>query len=105
MHYDLQPMALPLCLLLAAMDRLHLFWRVLIIGLSLALGYCAMDLAMGLGSIRIPFETFIMLALWLVCGVLTVSEAIRPPFHKNSGVSRNGESWESLSAYDSAVTP
>lgn len=78
MHYDMQPLALPMCLLFAGFDRLSWPSRVILIGLMLGLLYCHMDLSLGFGSEkRPPFETFLLLLLWAWSGGLTVWEAAR----------------------------
>jgi hypothetical protein len=77
MHYDMQPLALPMCLVLAALDRQGWFSRCFFIAILLLLVYCHMDLGMGIGSTRIPFELLLVLAAWAWTGVLTVVEAAR----------------------------
>ncbi|MCS6977473.1 MAG: DUF2029 domain-containing protein [Gemmatales bacterium] len=76
MHYDLQPMALPMCLLLAHLDRMSRFAQGLLISVNLALVYCHMDLSMGHGSVRIPFETLLLLCVWAWSGILALREAL-----------------------------
>jgi hypothetical protein len=74
MHYDLQPLSLPMCLVIASLDRLSWFNRIFLVTLNLALIYCGMDLGMGHGSTRIPFETLLYLVAWGWTGVLTMAQ-------------------------------
>lgn len=75
MHYDLQPMALPMCLLLAHLGRMSRLAGGLLIAVNVALVYCHMDLSLGHGSVRIPFETLLLTGVWLWSGWLAFQEA------------------------------
>lgn len=77
MHYDLQPLALPMCLLLAVSDQLGRLARLVLVGIHLVLVHCHMDLSMGHGSIRIPFETLLLVGVWGWTGCLTVGGVLR----------------------------
>ncbi len=76
MHYDLQPMALPMCLLLAHLGRMSRLAGGLLIAVNVGLVYCHMDLSLGHGSVRIPFETLLLLGVWLWSGGLALQEAV-----------------------------
>jgi hypothetical protein len=78
MHYDLQPMALPMCLLLAHLGRMSRPASGLLIAVNVGLVYCHMDLSLGHGSVRIPFETLLLLGVWLWSGWLALQEAVFP---------------------------
>ena len=76
MHYDMQPLALPMCLLLAALPMLNWPSRTGLLALNIALVYSHLDLGIGHGSTRIPFETFLVLLAWAWSGCLALSSVL-----------------------------
>jgi hypothetical protein len=77
MHYDVLPMALPAALLVADAGRLsRRGWYGLIV-LGAATLACSVDLGMFHGSLRIPFETFLLLIMWGWTGYLTLREPLQ----------------------------
>jgi len=78
MHYDMQVQALPMCLFLAAADRLRRPSQAALVALNAALAYCHLDLSIGHGSLRIPFELFLVLAAWLWTGMASLTALWEP---------------------------
>ena len=91
MHYDLLPMALPSALLVANAWRLGWLGRGWLLLLSLMLLVANADLGFRHGSIRIPFETYILLLAWVTAGVLTFwHTALALPVRISAGVGGRG---------------
>jgi hypothetical protein len=72
MWYDLQLMALPAVLLLADSRRMSWLGRGWLIFVGAAMLACVLNLAFGVGTVALPFETFLLLLVWLWAGGRTL---------------------------------
>ncbi len=69
MYYDVLGFALPVLLLLAESGRMTRIGRIGIVLVVAGLVACQIDMELGRSPIRIPFETFLLLAAWLGAGL------------------------------------
>jgi hypothetical protein len=74
MHYDLTIFALPVCLLLAELTRWSWRGRSLILIPLAGLLYCALSFLLTNGNslLAIPWESFILLGVWVGLGISTM---------------------------------
>jgi hypothetical protein len=76
MHYDLLPTALPAMILLAELGRMRWPARIWLVFCVAGLIGCNVHMAYGHGIIRVPFETFLVLALWVTSGWWAVKDEL-----------------------------